>query len=340
MILSRCNLNNLDGIATDLEQDYAKNVKNPIKRESSSLRIKNAEDDMEKLTRLYAEYNDLRMQLGKPPRSPISRGISSEEKKRLIEYFTSQNAMLAEEIELKLRIERLKNENMQLHKQLNHENHDEFDERDLEKLVQLFESANQQLRSQLQPGVMTYQKKKRSRLYVYEKTTKLILKYARTSTLTQKKLLSNDLTEFKVIESWIASKVIPKIKLVHAVQNSSTNLFINRDNITKWLTLVVSCCSNAQDIFDSGINEHVVVSDHMNHVIDDLDQYGYSVFMICAFDSGNMVVDYQIREATPPIPEDKVCDSILYNENGNQNILVINHERIVPIYLVQIQQEK
>ena len=288
------------------------------------------EDMRQRLAQLIDEQNRIRKLLGLELREELPKELGDVRK--WVSKIQKENVKLQKKLEGRQRFEQelepLLKENIRLRKALHIEGIDEFTASDIDVMITHFVEANEALRLELEAK----RSNTKSRQYVYERCTKLLMAMAREPCTTRR--IENGSTEFHVLQAFIASKMTVKIKLVTALRNNVHTRFIEMEAKLKWLSLVVDDGSNSVSNFDHGIDGPIVVADHMNHIVHRLTKKHTAKFTICAFDNGKTVVDRNTN-GLPDI-SDRQCDTVLFHMRNSQFFYALNPDRIIPLFLVEV----
>ncbi|KAK8866903.1 hypothetical protein M9Y10_009871 [Tritrichomonas musculus] len=333
-ILKLKNIATLDGISTIYEINYEENVKKII------LILQN----------LCEEQNELRKALNMPPISTsfISSLNNLSEINEYIEKISNENKKLKLMIDerqatasSKQELEKLIQENKELHKKLNHSYFTQFNnENNISKLILLYKEANEALLKEIeqQKSTIIFKKKRRLREYVINRCQYGLLQIARTKTDLKKQApLSKESEEFLMIEGWISAKMFTRIKLKSAMKNVVYDKMTECEKTMHWMTLVVDTGSNSMDIFQSGMAKQMIVADHMYHIESKLKKKKEAIFLICAFDNGKVVVELDHKSQLPDISRYiGKYDSLLFHWKHNQYFYSISSNRVIPLYVVHI----
>ena len=283
------------------------------------------------LARLIQEQNEIRKSMGLRPRDELPQNLSDinewvalirKETERLMRKFNGRKRFDAE-------LEPLLKENARLREALHIETADTFTSSNIDEMIKHFTEANEALKLELEAKLANI----KSRKYVYERCTKLIMAMAREKCETRR--VENGSTEFHILQAFIASKVTAKIRLVEALRKDVHSRFTEMETKMKWLSLVVDDGSNSPVIFENGIHSPIVVADHMNHILHKLTKRKSAIFVICAFDNGKTVVDRTATNSLPDVSKYQ-CDTVLFHMRNSQFFYALNPERIVPLFLVKI----
>ena len=284
----------------------------------------------ERLAQLIDEQNRIRKLLGLELREELPKELG--DLRSWVSKIQKENVKLQKKLEGRQRFEQelepLLKENIRLRKALHIEGIDEFTASDIDVMITHFVEANEALRLELEAK----RSNTKSRQYVYERCTKLLMAMAREPCTARR--VENGSTEFHVLQAFIASKMTVKIKLVSALRNNVHTRFIEMEAKLKWLSLVVDDGSNSINNFDHGIHSPIVVADHMNHIVHRLTKRRTATFTICAFDNGKTVVDRNTN-GLPDI-SDRQCDTVLFHMRNSQFFYALNPERIIPLFLVEV----
>ena len=343
-ILNVLKVNYLDGILTNNEDKLENDIRN---------------DDIEILEKLLNEQNELRNILGLSSISILINDMDPEERKEYTQKVLAENQSLKKQIqEMKDKnkesnsisivnqkyqdeLNQLIQKNNELHKQLNHNYVSEFQEKDIKKLIKLYNDANTKLQNEIdqQKTTVVFKKKRRSREYVIEICQKSIFQIAKTKINNNKPstVLSESSEEFLLVEGWISAKIFTKIKLKSVIKNIVFDKMREMEKTMKWMTLAVDTGMNSMEIFQEGIKKPIIIADHLNHIESKLKKQKEAIFLICAFDNGKVIVNLDHSSKLPDVSSYLgKCDSLLFHWKHHQFFYALSQDRVLPLYIAHV----
>jgi hypothetical protein len=152
----------------------------------------------------------------------------------------------------------------------------------------------------------------------------------------RKVVLGPGTAEFRIVQAFICSKMTVKIEMISAVKNDASERLAQMEEKCKYISIVVDDGLHSTKAFEQQFVRPMVVADHMNHLVRQMQKSGEATFMICAFDNGRTMVDAGTeRPQIAGVAGE--FDSVLFQVKRSQFFSVLNPERVTPLYLVSIR---